>query len=209
MNTLTGRLVILGMKATIVAFTLAVFIVIVTGCSGFSPPDGASPMRGRAAISAYDPAKFGDWTDLNGDGCDTREDVLERSAERPIDDDRDGCKDDAAVVDRYTRQAIVVSVTDIDHVVSKKDAWESGASLWADSDRALFMNDMENLFATHRSVNRSKGDQDAAEWKTSVMNYGPAVRCEYATAYKQTKEKYSLTITVLQHHALKEICDGV
>lgn len=168
--------------------------------------DGGSATSTRSSFPAYADNAFGDWTDINRDGCDTREEVLERDAEKPIDNDRDGCADDAPVIDRYTRLAIPVNVTDIDHIVSKKDAWSSGAAGWSSSMRAEFFNDQANLFATHRSINRSKGESDAAQWKVTVMRYGTDVRCEYAQNYRSTKEHYRLILTVVQDEALQEIC---
>lgn len=45
----------------------------------------------------------------------------------------------------------------IDHVVSLKDAYESGASSWTDSERETFANDRRNHVPSCGRVNSSKG----------------------------------------------------
>lgn len=159
------------------------------------------------AGDGYSRAAFGrGWTDYNKDGCDTREEILERDADMPIDADSDGCRDDSTVVDRYTGRTVEVSVTDIDHVVSLHEAWMFGANSWTPEQRLKFANDPDNLVATHRSINRSKGDDDAVEWKTSVLQYSIEVRCGYVQTYRDVKNRYRLVITIPQQEALLEIC---
>lgn len=193
------------MKKLVVSLAACIALVPLAACD--LGGGSATTIRGGSEGSGdYSDTVFGTWEDVNRDGCDTREEVLERDAESPIDTDRDGCADDAPIIDRYTRVAITPNVTDIDHIVSKKDAWLSGAAGWTQSRRGEFFNDQANLFSTHRSINRSKGDADAAQYRVKVMQYGPDVRCEYAQNYRNTKDHYSLIITRAQDAALDEIC---
>jgi hypothetical protein len=55
----------------------------------------------------------------------------------------------------------------IDHVVPLAEAWRSGAAAWNADQRERFANDLVDpqLIAVSASSNRSKGDQDPAEWK--------------------------------------------
>jgi hypothetical protein len=171
-----------------------------------------SMCQGQPVVVTTDPgtyshAQFGsDWYDFNKDGCDTREDILERDADAPADTDGDGCNDDRPVIDRYTRIPQPVSVIDIDEVVSRHEAWVSGASGWTREERIRFGNDPANLVATHRSINRSKGEQDPDEWE-AIRTYGVDVRCEYAQTYRTVKIDYKLVITPSQDKALRELCD--
>ncbi|WP_419921950.1 GmrSD restriction endonuclease domain-containing protein [Candidatus Poriferisodalis sp.] len=70
----------------------------------------------------------------------------------------------------YTGLSLSEHGCDVDHVVSLKEAWESGAHAWTASQRARFASDPANLRASLSCVNRSKGDKDAGSWPVAVAS---------------------------------------
>lgn len=87
---------------------------------------------------------------------------------------------------------------DIDHVVSLKDAYESGASTWSNKRKAVFANDRLNHVASCASVNRSKGSSTPKD-VIRKANDGRGVeftfidRCSYIEKYYKVKIKYDLS----------------
>lgn len=151
----------------------------------------------------YSRDAFGGWLDVDGDGCDTREEILERDAgEAAADSDSDGCRDDASIVDVSTGRSVTARRADIDHIVSLRDAWDSGASEWPSAQRAEFANDPGNLWAVAASVNRAKGDDEPQQWRPE----NPGAWCRYATAYAGMKQMRRLTISAVQRSALADMC---
>ncbi|MET7767102.1 HNH endonuclease family protein [Nocardia sp. NPDC005366] len=87
---------------------------------------------------------------------------------------------------------------DAEHIVALAEAWRSGASKLDEDTRRRIANDAVNLEASDPSANRSKGDQDAA-------NYLPPgiFRCVYLERYITIKVKYGLTVDPAEHGALR------
>lgn len=156
-------------------------------------------------IPPYGSDAFRYWSDLDGDGCSTRDEVLAASAVEFNDTDGDGCAgtdEFVAVLDPYTERTVYPrGEIDIDHVVARKDAWESGAWAWDDDQREAFANDPVNLIATDDGVNRAKSDRGPDEWQPDAHSGW----CRYATAYRDTKLTYRLTITPGEVTALNEL----
>ena len=69
-----------------------------------------------------------------------------------------------------------------------------------DERRKEFANDLNHpqLFAVTAASNRSKGDQDPAEWKPPTKTYW----CTYAKNYVNVKAAYQLTVDQKEHDAL-------
>ena len=82
------------------------------------------------------------------------------------------------------------STFDIDHLVPLSEAWDSGAWAWTTAQRQAFANDVTRpqLLAVSASSNRSKGDDDPAEWLPQS-----SYQCTYARAWVQVKHYYGLT----------------
>jgi len=86
----------------------------------------------------------------------------------------------------------------IDHVVSLKDAYESGAYYWADSKKKIFANDRANHVPSCGRVNSSKGSarpsdflhrsNDGKGLEYKIINF-----CEYIQKYYFVKKRYSLS----------------
>ncbi|GMA87462.1 hypothetical protein GCM10025868_27120 [Angustibacter aerolatus] len=142
-------------------------------------------VKGRAARTGYSRAAFGPaWADVDGNGCDTRDDVLRRD----LDGERyrpgtQGCVVVSGTLhDPYTGSTIrfvrgeqTSQAVQIDHVVALSDAWQTGAQQWTPSLRQRFANDPRNLLAVDGPTNQAKGDGDAATWLPPRR----AARCAY------------------------------
>lgn len=82
---------------------------------------------------------------------------------------------------------------DVDHMVPLAEAWDSGASSWTDLQRQQYANDMtdpRHLIAVTGSSNRSKSDQDPADW----MPTNKAYACEYLTNWISIKLRWNLSV---------------
>jgi hypothetical protein len=157
------------------------------------------------SMAGYSRAKFPHWSDLDGDGCDTRQEVLARDA-ATAKLGRDGCVTSASVVldDPYSGTRLTGgSNIDIDHVVALANAWRSGAAGWTDAEREQLANDGLNLLAVDDGLNQAKGDQDAAEW---LPPNAPAV-CRYVVRQIAVKAVYQLTVTPAEHDAMAGVLE--
>lgn len=88
--------------------------------------------------------------------------------------------------------------TNIDHVVSLKDAHYSGAGRWSVPERIAFANDKLNHVPTCSRINSSKGASTPSDFfrKSSDgkgMEYEIKPRCAYLGIYYQVKRKYQLS----------------
>jgi len=88
--------------------------------------------------------------------------------------------------------------TNIDHVVSLKDAHESGASRWTLAERGAFSNYRLNHVPSCKRINSSKGSSTPSDFlrKSSDgrgMEYEIKPKCAYSGIYYQVKRKYRLS----------------
>ncbi|WP_308123532.1 GmrSD restriction endonuclease domain-containing protein [Modestobacter marinus] len=168
-------------------------------------------VKGRAPQTGYDRDEFGPtWSDVDRNGCDTRNDVLARDLSRKT---FEAGTHDCVVVrgtlaDPYTAQTIEFvkgdgSSVDIDHVVALGNSWQTGSFAWDEARRTAFANDPLNLLAVDYSANRQKGDADAATW----LPPNRAARCGYAARQIAVKAAYGLWVTRAEHDALQRVLD--
>ena len=154
-------------------------------------------VKGRAAKTGYDRSSFSHWRDPDRNGCDARNDILRRDLTNlVIKSDSNGCKVLGGVLaDPYSGKNIDfvfgASLIDIDHVVALSNAWQTGAFQFTDEIRLQFANDPLNLLAVSASLNRQKGDGDAATWLPPTKSY----RCQYVARQLAVKKKYGLWLT--------------
>jgi hypothetical protein len=154
-------------------------------------------VKGRAAKTGYDRSSFSHWRDPDRNGCDARNDTLRRDLTNlVIKSDSNGCKVLGGVLaDPYSGKNIDfvfgASLVDIDHVVALSNAWQTGAFQFTSEIRLQFANDPLNLLAVSASLNRQKGDGDAATWLPPTKSY----RCQYVARQIAVKKKYGLWIT--------------
>lgn len=144
------------------------------------------------------------WEDINGDGCDAREQAL-LAASSPPAVTSTGCR---VVSGRWVSPYDGVTVSDpskldIDHIVPLEQAHVSGGWRWTPGERRQFANDQANLVPVTASTNRSKGDRTPDEWRPPNQ----AVWCWYAQRYVDVKATYTLTVTTRERDALGQMLD--
>src|SRR5690606_14497964 len=137
--------------------------------------------KGRGPKTDYDRDLFSWRDDMDRNGCDTRNDILRRDLTAiTLKGGTNGCIVQRGTLDSpYSGDTVDFdrenSTVDIDHVVALSDAWQTGAASWDEQTRREFANDPLNLLAVESSLNRQKGDGDAATWLPPLKDY----RCEY------------------------------
>ena len=155
-------------------------------------------VRGRAPDTNYSREAFGSaWRDVDRNGCDTRNDMLQRDFTTTIFKTGTGdCKVIGGTwTDPYSNESYTFdeapSGAQIDHVVSLKNAWQMGADQWSDDMRVEFANDPLNLRVTIASLNQQKSDSNAASW---LPPFKPA-RCNFIATQVAVKAKWNLYVT--------------
>jgi len=168
-------------------------------------------VKGRAAKTGYTRAAFGPaWSDVDRNGCDTRNDILNRDLSSII--YKVSSKDcvilSGILLDPYSGESIdflrgvsTSSDVQIDHVVALSNAWQTGAFKLTLAQRTAFANDPGNLLAVKGRLNSQKGDGDAATWLPPRKSY----RCEYVTKQVSIKAKYGLWLTAPEKEAMIRI----
>jgi hypothetical protein len=165
-------------------------------------------VKGRAPSTGYDRALFGPaWTDVDRNGCDTRNDMLQRDlVDVQIKEGTQGCRVESGVLlDRYSGERVPFvrgdGTVEIDHVVAISDAWQKGAQQWTPEQREAFANDPLNLIATTRTLNRQKGAGDAATWLPPNRAY----RCAYVARQAVVKQRYGAWVTAAEQGAMLRV----
>jgi S-layer homology domain/Protein of unknown function (DUF1524)/Excalibur calcium-binding domain len=150
----------------------------------------------------YDRTYFQHWIDADGDGCDTRSEVLQEESTATVMVSSDCTVATGQWVSRYDGQTWVnASDVDIDHMVPLAEAWGAGAQAWSPEQRRDFANDMTlnvALEAVTDEVNQSKSDRDPAEWMPSLAG----TACDYATDWVLVKYRWQLSVDQAEHAAL-------
>jgi hypothetical protein len=146
----------------------------------------------------YDRDLFNHWIDADSNGCDARQEVLARqnSKRKPCDSTTGSW---VSIYDGQTTNN--ASDFDVDHLVPLAEAWGSGAYNWDDQKREDYANDLEGftLIAVSASSNRSKSDQDPAEWMPENRGFN----CQYGARWVLVKKKWSLTIDPAEANKLR------
>lgn len=169
------------------------------------------PVKGRAPKTGYSREQFGPaWSDVDHNGCDTRNDILNRDLAGK--EWRPGTHDCVVVAgtitDPYTGRALTFAKAraadvQIDHVVALSDAWQKGAQQWDATKRRAFANDPVELLAVDGPTNMRKGDGDAATWLPSNKKF----RCAYVARQIAVKSKYGLWVTRAEHDAMARVLE--
>jgi hypothetical protein len=165
-------------------------------------------VREEALSPRYDRDQFGEsWKDVDGNGCDTRNDILQRDLEQETLRE-DGCTVLTGVLnDPYTGKVInfdrsrAASAVQIDHVVSLGDAWRTGALEWSDEMRLAIANDPENLLAVDGPENQTKSDDDASQWLPPVESF----HCPLVARQIGVKARYGLWVTPAEQAAMQAV----
>jgi hypothetical protein len=141
------------------------------------------------------PEAFGTtWSDVDGNGCGTRDDVLATWMGRIHVNGR--CANTGKLTDPYTGRSLdAPDGVFLDHAVGLADAWRSGASEWSPQRRNQFYNDVRNLVPTSPDMERTKANLKGASFATVWLPPSADYECAYASVYVGIKGDYSLTIT--------------
>lgn len=152
--------------------------------------------------TGYERDLFTHWIDDDGDGCDTRDEVLlaEATTESSV---GPRCTLGGGHWYSYYDNATWSEPADldIDHLVPLAEAWASGASAWTPAQRRAYANDLgdeRSLVAVTDNVNQAKADQDPATW---LPSYEPA-RCRYLGEWVAVKLRWRLTVDTAEQAAL-------
>jgi hypothetical protein len=149
------------------------------------------------------------WSDVDHNGCDTRNDVLRRDLAGAR---ARGAAHPCVVVsgtlhDPYTghtvafRHRVPGGEVAVVEVVSLADAWRSGAASWPATRRVAFANDPLNLQTTEVAVQIAKGDRDAAAWLPPLAS----ARCAFVARQLAVKARYRLTVSAAEHDAMATV----
>lgn len=151
-------------------------------------------------------SRFGDaWDDDNDapgghNGCDTRDDILNRDLVDTTRVATKRCPDAVATgilhdpytnaTVKFTRGPKVGEAVQIDHIVPLAYAWDMGAYGWDYPKRLRFANDPANLLAVAGQPNQDKGDAQPALW----MPPNTAFWCQYALGFIAVLRGYALPV---------------
>lgn len=158
--------------------------------------------------TGYSRDKFPLWTDADGDGCNTRYEVLIAEATtRPV--VGAGCALSGGRWLSYYDGATwtLPSDLDIDHLVPLAEAWDSGARGWTTAQRTAYANDLgdsRDLVAVTDNVNQAKGDRDPAEWLPPLAG----AKCRYVAEWLVVKVRWRLTVDSAEKSALTSLAAG-
>ena len=158
--------------------------------------------------TGYNRDLFPHWIDADGDGCNTRYEVLIAEAVTAP-SVGSGCGLTGGRWTSYYDGAswTATSDLDIDHVVALAEAWDSGARNWTTAQRQSFANDLGDgraLVAVTDNVNQSKSDQDPAQWLPPL----PGVHCRYIAEWAAVKTRWGLTVDSAEKNALTSVANG-
>ena len=165
-------------------------------------------VKGRAPKTGYTREQFGTaWKDVDGNSCDTRNDILKRDLIDLV--YKDKCTIlSGTLVDPYSGESIAFvrgvgtsNAVQIDHVVALSNAWQTGAFKLTIEKRTAFANDPLNLLAVKGQLNSQKSDGDAATWLPPRKSY----RCAYVARQVAVKAKYGLWLTAPEKTAIVKI----
>lgn len=154
----------------------------------------------------YDRDLFPHWSDLDGNGCDARNEILQRDLANVSLRAGDNCiVERGTLADPYTGEVIPFTrgvgtsgAVHIDHIVPLAAAWTGGANEWSSEQREAFANDPRNLQAVDGRANSAKGMRLASEW----MPANTAFHCTYLAQLTNVLQTYDLAVTPLDQDAI-------
>lgn len=167
-------------------------------------------VAGRAPKTGYERERYGSaWSDVDDNGCDTRNDVLARDLRSVSTQGEGSCVVESGTLrDPYGGSTIdfqrgrsTSSAVQIDHVIALSDAWQTGAGRWERDKRVRFANDPLNLLAVDGPLNGAKSDGDAATWLPPNKGF----RCPYVARQVALKGDYGLWVKPAERAAMVKV----
>jgi hypothetical protein len=148
------------------------------------------------------------WIDADGNGCNTRNEVLIAEAIVPPAIGAH-CR---LTGGRWISAYDGVTVNDparlqIDHLVPLAEAWASGAWAWTATQREAYANDLglpSALIAVTSATNQAKSDRDPAEWMPPLASDA----CTYVADWVAVKVRWKLTVDPAEERALQHVAAG-
>ena len=155
----------------------------------------------------YNREDWGNWIDEDGDGLNTRHEVLaEESLIKPVISNNKVVS--GKWFDKYTGKYFTnPSDLDIDHLVPLKNAYISGASNWSKKKKSRYYNYLKSdnhLIAVSKSANRNKSDKSPVDWLPANEEY----QCEYVREWFKIKTVWGLTIEDGFDEVSNRVCKG-
>lgn len=169
----------------------------------------ALPVKGSAPATGYQrTTDFGAaWVDIAHTGCDTRNEILARDL---TDVKKSGyCRVvSGTLTSPYTGAPVhfvrgdkTSPLVQIDHLVSLKNAWATGAQKLTQAQRESLANDPVNLMAVDGWSNDQKGSKDASGWLPANKSF----RCAYVSHQISVKATYGLWVTASERSAMLRV----
>jgi hypothetical protein len=199
-----------------IALVLSLFLISIPQEASSAAPTtidlvGTLLVKGRAPKTGYTRDQFGTaWKDVDRNGCDTRNDILNRDLKSIVYkvSSQDCVVLSGVLIDPYSGETIdflrgvaTSANVQIDHVVALSNAWQTGAFKFTLEKRTAFANDPLNLLAVKGGLNSQKADGDAATWLPPRKSY----RCAYVSRQVAVKAKYGLWLTPPEKAAILKI----
>ena len=155
----------------------------------------------------YNREDWGNWIDEDGDGLNTRHEVLaEESLIKPVISNNKVIS--GKWFDKYTGKYFTnPSDLDIDHLVPLKNAYISGASNWSKKKKSRYYNYLKydnHLIAVSKSANRNKSDKSPVDWLPPNEEY----QCEYVREWFKIKTAWGLAIEDGFDEVSNRVCKG-
>ena len=182
----------------------------VPGDGTWAAAAAALPLTSRSAVvPEYTREGFGErWADIDGNGCEQRDDVLARDLQDPV---RDGCAvTSGTLTDPYSGTTVQYpserTATDasserrvqIDYVVGLRAAHDGGAWKWTAERRLQFANSIENMLAVDSASAQEKGRLGPGRWLPARAE----ARCDYAIRYTWIASAWELAVPLADRDAL-------
>jgi len=156
-------------------------------------------------IGGYKRSLFKHWVDANGNGKNTRAEVLIAESLISVQFTSTGKTVSTgkwlSLYDGETWTS--ASDVDVDHVVALGEAWRSGAWKWSGSRRQSYANDLGvawTLRAVTDNVNQSKSDDDPTYWLPPLES----ANCVYLTEWVAVKIRWKLTVDAEERQSIRD-----
>lgn len=156
-------------------------------------------------IGGYDRKLFKHWVDANGNGKNTRAEVLIAESLVSV---RFSSTGKTVSTGKWVSLYDGVTWTkasdvDIDHVVALAEAWRSGAWKWSAARRQAYANDLGvawTLRAVTDNVNQEKSDDDPTYWLPPLES----ATCLYLTEWIAVKIRWKLSVDAEERQSIRD-----
>lgn len=163
---------------------------------------------GVETSAGYDRSLFKLWVDDDKDCFNTRAEVLQLESTVATTNNSNCTILTGKWYSPYDNKTFTeASKIDIDHMVPLKEAWDSGAAGWDNGTRQRYANDLGyagSLIAVSLSSNRSKSDNDIAQWLPSNTTY----RCTYVAVWVSVKWRWQLNVDSAEKASITKTLSG-